>query len=63
MKTLSYDVISYVRYIPMRYIQSMGTFGFANQLYKSGLRFYYSASKEVSESVPSGTNRLELGCG
>ena len=32
----------------MRYIQSMGTFGFANQLYKSALRFYYGASKDVS---------------
>ena len=41
------------RYIPMRYIQSMGTFGFANQLYKSTLRFYYGASKEVSRSILS----------
>ena len=32
----------------MRYIQSVGTFGFANQIYKSALFFYYSASKEVS---------------
>ena len=32
----------------MRFIQSMGTFGFANQLYKTAVRFYYGASKEVS---------------
>lgn len=41
-------VMVFHRYIPMRYIQSMGTFGFANQMYKSTLRFYYGASKDVS---------------
>ncbi len=35
----------------MRFIQSMGSFGFANQFYKSAVQFYYGASKEVSTSL------------
>ena len=34
-------------YIPVRYLQAMGTFEFASQLYRNGLRFYYNCSKEV----------------
>lgn len=35
------------RYIPVRYMQSLGTFGYAEQLYRSGHRVYYGCSKEV----------------
>lgn len=36
-------------FIPSRYLQSMGTFGFANQLYRGAFRFFFQSSKEVSE--------------
>jgi hypothetical protein len=38
-------------YIPLRYLQASGAFGFANQLYRSALRFYYSCAKETSEYI------------
>lgn len=38
-------------YIPVRYLQAMGTFDFAGQLYRNGLRFYYNCSKEIGEYV------------
>lgn len=47
LQPLQFLVFVY-RYAPMRFIQSMGSFGFANQFYKSAVQFYYGASKEVS---------------
>ena len=39
------------RYIPVRYMQAMGTFEYALQLYRSVLRFFFGASKEVKERI------------
>lgn len=36
-----------LRYISNRYIQSMGAFGFASQMYRIALRFYVGCNKEV----------------
>jgi N-terminal acetyltransferase B complex non-catalytic subunit len=41
-------------YIPLRYLQASGSFGFTNQLYRSALRFYYSCAKEVWRGPGSG---------
>ena len=35
----------------MRYMQAMGTFEYALQLYRSMLRFFFGASKEVDEII------------
>ena len=39
------------RYIPVRYMQAMGTFEYALQLYRSVLRFFFGASKEVKRII------------
>ncbi|KAL5477604.1 hypothetical protein EMCRGX_G024420 [Ephydatia muelleri] len=38
-------------FLPMRYIQAVGSFGYAGQFYRTALRFYYSCSKETTEYV------------
>ena len=44
----------------MRYMQSMGTFEYASQLYRSILRFFFGASKEVSTFAMSFFADLEI---
>ena len=42
---------AHCRYIPVRYIQAMGTFGYAEQFYRTAMRFYFGSSKEVCVCV------------
>lgn len=44
-------VFPFCSYLTNRYIQAMGAFGFASQMFRMALRFYTTCNKEVSQCV------------